>query len=347
MNEKISKVIDFYMSSNKMKYEIYQDTTRSHADHLYGTLILAISLNSELNLVDNIRRVLISIVLRNMDKNSINTSMYNKYLNNTVLENNFIDMCDYLDFVLDKLINDNSNLDVVEIYNKSIELEIFTPKDEDEYKSYLEIFKFYCLNTNLKNTPRSGWNSDNWNISASRLERISEHVIGTIYLALAINSQFHNANDVEKVIEMLTIHEIGEAFIGDITPNLGIPREEKVRIEKPAMSKALGFLSDKVKLLTLLYEFEDHIGPTSKFAYLCDKLEGDIQCKIYQEMGFHKNIKEHIEKGFVTKEISLDIINDNSTVFDVWYSNHRYIYNDNKEFIKILDYIRVNKLLKG
>ena len=45
------------------------------------------------------------------------------------------------------LINDNKELDVVDIYNKTIELEIFTPKDEDEYKSYLEIFKFYYVNT--------------------------------------------------------------------------------------------------------------------------------------------------------------------------------------------------------
>ena len=154
----------------------------------------------------------------------------------------------------------------------------------DKYDNVLD---FYLLATRLKNVIRSGWNSSHWNINADRLESIAEHVYGTCILAIAINSEFPHDIDINKVVKMLVLHEIGEAIIGYITPTDGIIPEEKERMEHEAMAEVLSPLKEKDELLSLLLEFDAHETNESKFAARIDKMEADIQAKIYQEQGLY------------------------------------------------------------
>lgn len=87
--------------------------------------------------------------------------------------------------------------------------------------------RFYMLATQLKYKIRSGWDKSHWNVSKNRLESIAEHVYGTCILALSIDSEFKTSLDINKVIKMLVLHELGEVIIGDITPFDGICKEDQ------------------------------------------------------------------------------------------------------------------------
>ncbi len=52
-----------------------------------------------------------------------------------------------------------------------------------------------------------------------------------------------------------------------------------------AMEKVIGDLIKKEEYLALLNEFDERKTKESIFAYHCDKLEADIQAKVYQDMG--------------------------------------------------------------
>ncbi|UKI57551.1 MAG: HD domain-containing protein [Clostridium sp.] len=69
-------------------------------------------------------------------------------------------------------------------------------------------------------------------------------------------------------------------------------RRKKARIEHKAMKHALGNLTDRESMLNSLLDFDAEEKESSKFAHYCDKLEADIQSKIYQDSGRHKSLDE-------------------------------------------------------
>lgn len=142
------------------------------------------------------------------------------------------------------------------------------------------ILTYYAICNKLKDTIRTGWKK--WNVKKMRLESVAEHVYGTQMLALAMYSEYHYDIDILKVIFMLAIHEIGEATIGDFTP-FDISREEKERLEHEAVHKVLSGLIKRDVIEKYFLEFDAHETPEAKFAYQCDKLEAELQCKIYDE----------------------------------------------------------------
>ena len=141
------------------------------------------------------------------------------------------------------------------------------------------VFKFYLLCNKLKTIIRTGWK--NWNVKNERVESIAEHVFGVQMLAIAMNSEFKYDIDLEKVIYMLAIHELGETVIGDITM-FDMDRTEKEKIEREAVHMILHGLLDGEKIEQLFLEFDMRQTKEAKFAYMCDKLECDLQATIYE-----------------------------------------------------------------
>ena len=77
------------------------------------------------------------------------------------------------------------------------------------------IINYYMLCNKLKDIVRSGWKV--WNIKRERVESIAEHIYGVQMLAIAMKSEYQYDINLEKVILMLAIHELGETVIGDLT----------------------------------------------------------------------------------------------------------------------------------
>lgn len=144
------------------------------------------------------------------------------------------------------------------------------------------ILTYYAICSKLKDAIRTGWKK--WNVEKPRLESVAEHVYGTQMLALAMYSEYDYDIDIMKVIFMLAIHEIGEATIGDFTP-FDISREEKERLEHEAVHKVLENLIKRDEIEKYFLEFDAHKTAEAKFAHQCDKLEAELQCKIYDEGG--------------------------------------------------------------
>ena len=142
---------------------------------------------------------------------------------------------------------------------------------------------------------------------------------------------------------MLTIHEIGEVLIGDITPFDKITPEEKEAMEHKAMKDVIGDLVDKDELFNLLLEFDEHSTKESKFAYLCDKMEADIQAKVYQDMGYQRGLDDQKSNVvFGSPLINQMIENGAQSAFDIWYEWDKSKYNGEPVFVKTLTYVKNN-----
>ena len=200
---------------------------------------------------------------------------------------------------------------------------------------------FYVLATQLKYKIRSGWDDRHWNITAERRESIAEHIYGTCILAIAIASEFDVKVDLQKVIMMLVLHELGEVVIGDITPFDNISREEKIEMEYKAIWYILGDLRKKKECYDLLLEFEEKQTKEAIFASHCDKLDADFQAKTYQDMGYQNPLSDQ-ENNIVFKNPRIQQMLENGAKepFDIWYEWDKPLYEDDKNFLNLLNYIK-------
>ncbi len=201
--------------------------------------------------------------------------------------------------------------------------------------------RFYLLATQLKYKIRSGWDETHWNVSKERIESIAEHIYGTCILALSIDSEFETHLDIGKVIKMLVLHELGEVVIGDITPFDNITPEEKMEKEHAAIKEVLGDLIKKEEYFALLLEFDEKKTKEAIYAYHCDKLDADIQAKVYQDMGCQKSLDmQENNVVFKSKKVQQMVQDGAKTAFDIWYEWDKSLYVDDEKFSAILDYIK-------
>ncbi len=210
-------------------------------------------------------------------------------------------------------------------------------------KKIKNLLKFYLLATELKEKIRSGWKV--WNIDRQRVESVAEHIYGTCILAISIDSQFELNIDLYKVIIMLVLHEIEEVKIGDLTLFDKVTQEQKRKMGKEAVEEVLSTLDKKIEYIKLIEEFENMETKESVFAKMCDKLEADIQCKIYCEekcIDINKKENQHLLKYARIEKL---LNNGEKTVADLFIENDRPIYTQ-KVFEEIANYIKNNDLLK-
>ena len=210
------------------------------------------------------------------------------------------------------------------------------------------VVNYYMLCHKLKKIIRTGWLD--WHVDAERLESVAEHIYGTQMLAIAIKSEYPEYQDInlEKVILMLAIHEIGEATIGDLT-QFQITKAEKIKIEYAAVSKTLKGLIDGPKIEQLFIEFDEHKTKDAFFAHLCDKLECDIQAKIYDEEANIdlNNQDDNISfKHELVQKLLNEYQNDEYAFSKMWLDFGQEKYNYDQPFIDISNYVKENQITK-
>ena len=105
------------------------------------------------------------------------------------------------------------------------------------------VLNYYVVCNKLKNVIRTGWKD--WKVKRERIESVAEHIYGVQMLAIAMKSEYQYDIDMQKVIFMLAIHELGETVIGDLT-QFQISREEKERIEHEALEIHEYRIDDKI-----------------------------------------------------------------------------------------------------
>ena len=204
------------------------------------------------------------------------------------------------------------------------------------------VVNYYVICNKLKNVIRTGWKD--WNVSKDRLESVAEHIYGTQMLALAMYSEFNYDLDIKKVIYMLAIHELGETLIGDLT-QFQISKSEKEKLEHEAVHKILNGLVNGNEIEKLFLEFDSHNTKESLFAYECDKLECDIQSKIYDEEGY-VDLNNQKDNKTIDNERVKKLLKSGESFSSMWikYGQETYPYDEN--FRSVSNYVINNKILK-
>lgn len=167
------------------------------------------------------------------------------------------------------------------------------------------VLDFYYLTASLKDLVRSGWKQ--WNVQRQRLESVAEHIFSTCMLAISVHSEFDSYPiNLEKVILMLTVHELEEILIPDITPFDGISAEEKLERGHEAVHKVLAPLMRGHEYEALIREFDAHETPESQYAYMCDKLDADLT-SLYYDQDLRctlENATQHLQQNGDMQRIS-------------------------------------------
>lgn len=202
------------------------------------------------------------------------------------------------------------------------------------------VINYYVLCNKLKTVIRTGWKD--WNVSADRMESIAEHIYGVQMLALAMKSEYQYDIDIMKVIYMLAVHELGETIIGDLT-QFQISKEEKELIEHEAVHKILDTLIDGKEIEKLFLEFDSHKTKEAMFAYQCDKLECDLQSKIYDQQGY-VDLNNQENNKTASNALVKEMLEQGMSFSEMWltFGQRKYPYDEN--FLAVSNYAKNNNI---
>ena len=204
------------------------------------------------------------------------------------------------------------------------------------------VLRYYLLCNKLKNVIRTGWKD--WNVKAERLESVAEHIYGVQMLALAMNSEFHYDINIMKVLYMLAVHELEEIYIGDLTL-FQISSSQKKLLGHEAVSKVLGSLIKKEEIQEIIEEFDARITKEAKFAYHCDKLECDLQSKIYDERNLVDLNDQQDNKTFYDERVQ-KFLKEGKSFSDMWLLFGQSLYSYDENFTAVSNYAIKNDILK-
>ena len=207
-------------------------------------------------------------------------------------------------------------------------------------KKVKNVIDYFVLCNKLKNVIRTGWND--WNVKRDRIESVAEHIYSVQMLALAMHSEFEYEIDIKKVIMMIAVHELEEILIGDLTC-FQISREEKAKLGHASIEKVLANLASKEDIKSLILEFDERKTPEASFSYQCDKLECDLQCRIYDEENC-VDVNNQPNNKAINDEDVQRLLKSGKSWSEMWltFGQARYGYDEN--FKKVSDYAMNNKI---
>lgn len=209
-------------------------------------------------------------------------------------------------------------------------------------KAEENVLRYYVLCNRLKDTIRTGWKD--WNVKRERLESIAEHIFGVQMLAIAMQSEYHYDIDIFKVIYMLAVHELEETYIGDLT-QFQITNEEKTKIGHDAVSKLLNGLLDKDKIKSIVFEFDNRQTKEAQFAYQCDKLECDLQCKLYDSENCVNLEDQKNNTSFYDSRVQ-ELLKNNASWSEMWLKFGQISYNYDENFRRVSNYALSHNIKK-
>ena len=138
--------------------------------------------------------------------------------------------------------------------------------------------------SHLKQLYRQGWLKRG--IPKENCESVADHSFGTALLAMLIADALFSQLNKERLLRMALIHDLGEVYVGDITPDDGISSKEKLERERAAVFQICEKLPDGDQYMYLWEEFMLNQSPEAIFIHQIDRLEMGLQAGIYQAEGY-------------------------------------------------------------
>ena len=200
--------------------------------------------------------------------------------------------------------------------------------------------KFYVLCNKLKDLIRKG--PLTWNVNRERIESVAEHIYGVQMLAISIYFQFNYKLDLNKVIFMLAIHELEEIKIGDLA-FYETTRVDKLINGRKATEYILENFSGKEEILNLLDEYNERKTEEAIFAYHCDKLECDIQMKLYDQEGSF-DLNNQTKNPIINLPSVRKVLDSEKNISNAWIEFDRDKYENDPIFIDIINWLKDNKI---
>ncbi len=205
-----------------------------------------------------------------------------------------------------------------------------------------KVVRFYVLCNKLKDLVRTGW-KDVWHVKKERLESVAEHIYGVQMLAIAMALEYDYDVDLMKVIMMLAVHELEEVAMGDIIP-FEMSLEEKKARGQAVVAEMLGGLQGGDKIQELFEEYYEQRTPEAKFAKWCDKLEADLQMKIYDEEG-RVDLAEQDENAMLADEEVREAAKGKNSASAIWLEYNRRKNGYDENFLAVSRYAEEHKII--
>lgn len=158
------------------------------------------------------------------------------------------------------------------------------------------VIEFLLTMGRLKDTPRTGW-VDN---AIPSPESVSDHMYRMSLLCMMCPD---TTLDRDRMIKMALCHDAGESIIGDISPKMAVPAEEKKRKEMAAVRHLAGLVAGGAtdvfsrELHDLFVEYETQETAESHFVRDMDLLEMIVQAYQYEEMHPGKDLVSFFHSG--------------------------------------------------
>lgn len=203
------------------------------------------------------------------------------------------------------------------------------------------VVEYYVICNKLKDIIRTGWKD--WGVKRQRVESVAEHIYGVQMLAVAMWAEYKYEIDIRKVLSMLAIHELEETVIGDLTM-FQIDKDKKADLGHKAVKDILSKLALGYNFEELILEFDARETAEAKFAYQCDKLECDLQCRIYDEESCVDLSNQSSNSTAQDKAVKV-LLDSGMSWSQMWlkFGQDRYPYDNN--FRAVSNYAMENNIL--
>ncbi|MFT3768948.1 MAG: HD domain-containing protein [Minicystis sp.] len=154
------------------------------------------------------------------------------------------------------------------------------PIDHLQGNNVPRLVELYFAFSHLKQLFRQGWLRAG--VPEARCESVAEHSFAVALLALLIAEDRFPDLDAGKVVKMALVHDLAEAFAGDITMHDGVTKEEKERRERESMTRLLAGVPGGDRYLSLWEEYESQATREAALVKQMDRLEMALQGCVYE-----------------------------------------------------------------
>lgn len=159
-------------------------------------------------------------------------------------------------------------------------------------KEVSPLLEFYFELNHLKQLFRQGWLVRG--IPETKAESVADHLFGASILTLFIADIYFPKLDKLKLLRMSLVHELGEIYVGDITPSDHIPKEVKYNYEFKSVLKIFSKLPNSKEYTQLWKEYEEQSSDLAKILRQIDVLEAALQSIIYRLQYKNKSVEDFI-----------------------------------------------------
>lgn len=145
------------------------------------------------------------------------------------------------------------------------------------------LLELYFELSALKLLFRQGWLRAG--VARERTESVAEHTLFVALFSWFLTDGHFPEADASKVLRMALLHDLGEAYAGDITPHDGVSQGEKREREARAMEQLLTKLPRGSEYLALWEEYEHGASLEARIVREVDRLEMGLQACVYELQG--------------------------------------------------------------